>query len=113
MDKEASDESSTDLDELKNADWVRQQWNSDSASLLVVYFSLQSLTKALLPLPHETSPEIMASCVAANIRRMWTCWIESRGGQKDAERAEASLLWKQADRAGVVQPREEKAPGRP
>lgn len=38
MDKEASDESSTDLDELKNADWVRQQWNSDSASLLVVYF---------------------------------------------------------------------------
>lgn len=40
MDKEASDESSTDLDELKNADWVRQQWNSDSASLLVVCFSL-------------------------------------------------------------------------
>lgn len=40
MDKEASDESSTDLDDLKNADWVRQQLSSDSASLLVVYISL-------------------------------------------------------------------------
>jgi len=40
MDKEASDESSTDLDDLKNADWVRQQWSSDSSSLLVVYISL-------------------------------------------------------------------------
>lgn len=40
MDKEASDESSTDLDDLKNADWVRQQLNSDSASLLAVSISL-------------------------------------------------------------------------
>lgn len=40
MDKEASDESSTDLDDLKNADWVRQQLNNDSAPLLVIYISL-------------------------------------------------------------------------
>lgn len=47
MDKEASDESSTDLDDLKNADWVRQQLNSDSASLLVGYISSQCLPKVV------------------------------------------------------------------
>ncbi|GAB0187919.1 mitochondrial enolase superfamily member 1 [Grus japonensis] len=46
-------------------------------------------------------------------RRTWTCWSESRGGHGDDPRAGASLLWRQAERVGVVQPGEEKAPGRP
>jgi len=44
MDKETSDESSTDLDELKNADWVRHQLSTDSASS-VIYRSSQCLPK--------------------------------------------------------------------
>uniref|UniRef100_A0A8B9G0I8 Calpastatin n=1 Tax=Amazona collaria TaxID=241587 RepID=A0A8B9G0I8_9PSIT len=45
-----------------------------------------------------------------NTRGMWSCWSESGGGHGDAARAGAALLWKQAERAGLVQPGEEKAP---
>ena len=41
------------------------------------------------------------------------CWSGSRGGHKIDLRAGAPLLWGQAERAGAVQPGEEKAPGRP
>ncbi|GAB0195777.1 mitochondrial enolase superfamily member 1 [Grus japonensis] len=44
-------------------------------------------------------------------RRTWSCWRESRGGHRDDLRAGAPLLWRpQAERVGVVQPGEEKAP---
>ncbi|GAB0199164.1 hypothetical protein GRJ2_002381800 [Grus japonensis] len=46
-------------------------------------------------------------------RRTWSCWSESRGGHEDDQRAGAPLLWRQAERVGIVQPGEEKAPGRP
>ncbi|GAB0191304.1 mitochondrial enolase superfamily member 1 [Grus japonensis] len=46
-------------------------------------------------------------------RRTWSCWSESRGGHQDAQRAGAPLLWRQAERVGLVQPGEEKAPGTP
>ncbi|NXQ87783.1 NID2 protein, partial [Nyctibius grandis] len=45
--------------------------------------------------------------------RLRSCWSESRGGHGDDPRAGAPLLWRQAERAGAVQPGEEKAPGRP
>ncbi|GAB0194767.1 cAMP-dependent protein kinase inhibitor alpha [Grus japonensis] len=46
-------------------------------------------------------------------RRTWSCWSKSRGGHGDDARAGAPLLWRQVERVGVVQPGEEKAPGRP
>lgn len=39
MDKETSDESSTDLDELKNADWVREIYGYDKVSCSPCSFS--------------------------------------------------------------------------
>ncbi|GAB0192676.1 hypothetical protein GRJ2_001732900 [Grus japonensis] len=43
----------------------------------------------------------------------WSCWSESRGGHEADRRAGAPLLWRQAERVGVVQPGEEKALGSP
>jgi len=41
----------------------------------------------------------------------WSCWRGSRGGHKDARRAGAPLLWKEAEIIGLIQSGEEKAPG--
>lgn len=36
--------------------------------------------------------------------RTWTCWKNPDKGHEDDERVGASLLWRQAKRAGIVQP---------
>ena len=41
------------------------------------------------------------------------CWITSRGGHKNDPRDGTPILQGQTERAGDVQPQEEKAPGRP
>jgi len=44
---------------------------------------------------------------------MWSGWSRSRGSHKNDQRAGAPLPWRQVEGAGLVQPREEKVPGRP
>ncbi|RMC07505.1 hypothetical protein DUI87_16979 [Hirundo rustica rustica] len=44
--------------------------------------------------------------------RIWTYWGGSRGGHEDSQESGAPLLWKQAERVGIVQ-LEEKALGTP
>ncbi|GAB0175459.1 cAMP-dependent protein kinase inhibitor alpha [Grus japonensis] len=72
--------------------------------------------EGILPL---CSPLLRPPCSAASssgiprTRRTWSCWSESRGGHRDDPRAGAPLLWRQAERVGIVQPGEEEAPGRP
>jgi len=39
--------------------------------------------------------------------------VGARGGHRNDPRGGAPLLWGKAERAGAVQPGEEKAPGRP
>lgn len=46
-----------------------------------------------------------------NTRRTRSCWSESRGEPQRWETG-APLLWRWSERAGIVQPREEKVPGR-
>ncbi|GAB0180991.1 hypothetical protein GRJ2_000564400 [Grus japonensis] len=55
----------------------------------------------------------VSSSGVPSTRRTWSCWSESRGGHGDDVRAGAPLLWRQAERVGLVQPGEEKAAGRP
>lgn len=51
----------------------------------------------------ETPPGILHPALGSPAG---TCWSESRGGHKRVPRAGAPLLWRQAERAGVVQPLE-------
>ena len=44
--------------------------------------------------------------------KTWTCWSGSRGGHENDQRAGATLLWRKAERVGLVQPWEEKVAGR-
>ncbi|GAB0193227.1 mitochondrial enolase superfamily member 1 [Grus japonensis] len=67
------------------------------------------LYSALVRLPCSTP----SSSGVPRTRRTWSCWSKSRGGHGDDQRAGVPLLWRQAERVGVVQPGEEKAPGRP
>ncbi|GAB0175444.1 hypothetical protein GRJ2_000009600 [Grus japonensis] len=67
------------------------------------------LNSILVRLPCST----VSSCGVSRTRRTWSCWSESRGGHRDDARAGAPLLWRQAERVGVVQPGEEKVLGRP
>ncbi|GAB0197979.1 hypothetical protein GRJ2_002263300 [Grus japonensis] len=67
------------------------------------------LYSALVRPPCSTA----SSSGVPSTRRTWSCWSESRGGHGDDPRAGAPLLWRQAERVGIVQPEEEKAPGRP
>jgi len=53
----------------------------------------------------------LESCVQLSTRRTWTSWSRSREGHRNGLRAEAPLLWGEAER--IVQPGEEKAVGRP
>ncbi|GAB0180982.1 cAMP-dependent protein kinase inhibitor alpha [Grus japonensis] len=55
----------------------------------------------------------VSSSGVPSTRRTWSCWSKSRGGHGDDARAGAPLLWRQAERVGLVQPGEEEAPGRP
>ncbi|GAB0199613.1 mitochondrial enolase superfamily member 1 [Grus japonensis] len=74
------------------------------------------LREGILPL---YSALVRRPCSAASssgvprTSRTWSCWRESRGGHEDDPRAGAPLLWRQAEGVGVVQPGEEKGPGRP
>ena len=68
----------------------------------------QGQQKTLTAKRFETS-----SSGALSTRGTWTYLSESRGGHGDAARAGAALLWSQAERAGLVQPGQEKAPGSP
>ena len=56
---------------------------------------------------------IAFSSGAPNIRTTWTCWTKPRGGHKDDQRDGTPLLTENAERAGAVQPGEEKAPATP
>ena len=58
----------------------------------------------------ETPPAVLIQLWGSSTRGTWSCWSESRGGHGDAARAGAALLWSQAERAGLVQPGEQKAP---
>ncbi|GAB0185446.1 cAMP-dependent protein kinase inhibitor alpha [Grus japonensis] len=68
--------------------------------------------EVILPLCSCEIPPLSSS-EASSTRQTWSCWSESRGGHEDDQRAGAPLLWRQAERVGVVQPEEKKAPGRP
>ena len=52
----------------------------------------------------------MCNSGAPNIRRTWTVGASPEEGHEDDQRAGAPLLWGQAERVGVAQPGEEKAP---
>ncbi|GAB0187909.1 hypothetical protein GRJ2_001256200 [Grus japonensis] len=72
--------------------------------------------EGILPLysaPVRPPCSTASSSGVPSTRRTWSCWSESRGGHGDDPRAGAPLLWRQAKRVGLVQPGEEKAPGRP
>ena len=68
---------------------------------------------APLPCSGETPLQCCLQLWGTNSRRTRSCWSGARGGPGDAGRAGAPLLGGQAERAGGVQPGEEKAPGRP
>ena len=53
-----------------------------------------------------------SSSGALSTVKTWSCWSGARGGHKRDPRAGVPLLWGQAERAGAVQPGEEKAAGR-
>jgi len=53
-----------------------------------------------------------SECGGLNTGETWTCWSASRGGPSTT-RDGALPLWGQAERAGAVQPGEEKAPRKP
>lgn len=65
------------------------------------------------PLSWDPSYSAASSSRVPNIGGTWSCWTEYRGDHRDAQRAGAPLLWRQAVRVGAVQGGEEKAPGRP
>jgi len=69
--------------------------------------------KAILPLCSTPTGSPVSSSGALRTGKTWTCWSRSRGGHKDDLRAGTPLLGGKAERAGVVQPGEEKAAGRP
>jgi len=48
---------------------------------------------------------------APSTRMVWSCWSESRDC-KDDQRGGAPVLWGKAERAGLFQPTEDKAPKR-
>jgi len=54
-----------------------------------------------------------SSSGALSTGQTWTCWSGARGDHKNNQRDGIPLLGGQAERVGVVQPGEEKAPGRP
>lgn len=41
--------------------------------------------------------------------KSWTCWIRSRGGHENSQRAGIPLPWGQAEKVWIVQPGEERA----
>ena len=68
------------------------------------------------PLLHsgETSPGVLCPALVPSApQQTWTCWSRSRGGHQNDLRDGTPLLWGKAERVGVVQPGEEKGPGRP
>ena len=75
-----------------------------SFCLLARYSTLLSWDCTWSPVPSSGAP---------STRRTWSFWSRARGGHKDDLRAGEPLVWRQADRVGVVQPAEEKAEGRP
>uniref|UniRef100_A0A8C6JQP6 Uncharacterized protein n=1 Tax=Melopsittacus undulatus TaxID=13146 RepID=A0A8C6JQP6_MELUD len=58
----------------------------------------------------ESPPAALIQLWGSSTRGTWSCWSEARGGHGAAARAGAALLWSQAERAGLGQPGQEKAP---
>ena len=79
--------------------WLVFEFNELSSLLKLIIFLALLLQEIREPLV-ISNPDVTR----------WSCWSKSRGGYGDAGRAGAALLWSQAERAGLVQLGEEKAP---
>ena len=59
------------------------------------------------PLWWDPTGSPASSSGALRTGQTWTCWSRNRGGHRNEPRAGTALLWRQAERVGAVQPREE------
>lgn len=76
------------------------------------------LREGILPLFYSALCSLLTWSAAhssgvPNIRRMRNCWIKSREGYEVAEGTGTPSLWRQVERAGAVQPVEDKVVWRP